>query len=90
MWVPAEVLRVADGTSDKASERCIKMLPAGAVLLKWPEDKDRGEKEHMSWMVLIPKKWNRPVQNGWRYDPRDVPHAATAAPSPAAERPMRC
>ena len=26
---------VADGTSDKASERCKKMLPAGAVLVKW-------------------------------------------------------
>ena len=26
---------VADGTSDKASERCKKMLPAGAGLVKW-------------------------------------------------------
>ena len=35
IWSPCEVVKVADGTSDKASERCKKMLPAGAGLVKW-------------------------------------------------------
>ena len=43
MWCSAEVVKVADGFSDKASSRCKKPLQAGAVLLKWPEDKDRDE-----------------------------------------------
>ena len=34
---------MADGTSDKASEKYKKMLPAGMVLIKWPEDVERGE-----------------------------------------------
>ena len=73
IWSPGEVVRVADGTSDMASERCRKMLPAGMVLLKWPEDADRKEKETQSWKVLLPNKFNKQVHYGWRYDPRDVP-----------------
>ena len=38
------------------------MLPAGAVLVKWPADADRKEKETMSWDVLIPNKWNKATQ----------------------------
>ena len=81
IWSPGEVLRVADGTSDKASERCRKMLPAGMVLLKWAEDADRKEKETQSWKVLLPQKFNKQVQYAWRYDPRDVPQVA---PEPEA------
>ena len=77
MWCPAEVLQVADGLSDKASARCTKMLPAGAVLIKWPADADRGEKETVQWKVLIPNKFNSQAQNAWRIDPRDL---ATARP----------
>jgi len=76
IWSPGEVVRVADGTSDMASERCRKMLPAGMVLLKWPEDADRKEKETQSWKVLLPNKFNKQVHYGWRYDPRDVPGVA--------------
>ena len=52
------------------------MLPAGMVLLKWPEDADRKEKETQSWKVLLPNKFNKQVHYGWRYDPRDVPRVA--------------
>ena len=78
MWCWGEVVRVADGVSDKASARCKKLLPAGAVLMKWPEDKDRNEKESMSWVVLLPSKWNKDYHNAWRYDPRDVPRPEVA------------
>ena len=70
-----------------------KMLPAGAVLLRWPADEDRGEKETLSWKVLIPKKWNKTTQYGWRYDPRDVPRkapAAAPAAAPEAAAQVRC
>ena len=73
MWCWGEVVQVADGLSDKASERCRKLLPAGAVLMKWPADPDRKEKESLSWVVLLPSKWNKDGQNAWRFDPRDVP-----------------
>ena len=53
------------------------MLPAGAVLVKWPADADRGEKETVQWKVLIPNKFNSQAQNAWRVDPRDL---ATARP----------
>ena len=90
IWSPCEVVKVADGTSDKASERCKKMLPAGAVLVKWAEDKDREEKETLGWKVLLPKKFNKHTQYGWRYDPRDVPRAAPAPPvAPGAAAPAR-
>ena len=93
IWAPGQVDRVADGTSDKASERCKKMLPAGAVLIRWPADADRKEKESMSWQVLLPKKWNKTTQYGWRYDPRDVPRkapAAAPAAAPEAAAQVRC
>ena len=89
IWSPCEVVKVADGTSDKASERCKKMLPAGAVLVKWAEDKDREEKETLGWKVLLPKKFNKHTQYGWRYDPRDVPRAAPAPVAPGAGAPAR-
>ena len=48
-----------------------------------PKDKDREEKESLSWMVLLPNKWNKDGQNAWRFDPCDLPLAAVPA-APAA------
>ena len=62
IWVDCEVVKIADGLSDKVSERCKKMLPAGAVLVKWPADNDRGEKESLRWRVIIPNKFKRIVR----------------------------
>ena len=79
IWSPCEVVKVADGTSDKASERCKKMLPAGAVLVKWAEDKDREEKETLGWKVLLPKKFNKQQIYSWRLAPCEF--SACAAPT---------
>ena len=65
-------MQIADGETDKASERCKNLLPAGAVRIKWPEDQDYGEKESFGWIVLHPNKWNRDVQNAWRWDPSEL------------------
>ena len=56
----------------------------GRPLQRDTEDDDRGEKETLSWKVLIPKKWNKTTQYGWRYDPRDVARTTPAAAPEAA------
>eukprot|EP00965_Chrysotila_dentata_P232004 6198706-Pleurochrysis_carterae.AAC.2 len=47
-----EVVSVADGTSDKRSERARTLLPAGALKLKWPEDVERDENKSFTWTIL--------------------------------------
>ena len=37
-----------------------------------PKDKDREEKESLSWMVLLPNKWSKDGQNAWRFDPCEL------------------
>ena len=72
IWCSGEVVQVADGVSDKASERHKKLLPAGAVRMKYPEDPEYAEGESFAWQVLHPAKWNRDVQYGWRWDPCEL------------------
>eukprot|EP00965_Chrysotila_dentata_P066503 2201731-Pleurochrysis_carterae.AAC.1 len=69
MWCEGEIVRVADGISDKRSERARNLLPAGALQIKWPEDTEREEPESFAWMSLHPNKWNRDVQYAWRWAP---------------------
>eukprot|EP00965_Chrysotila_dentata_P008310 271403-Pleurochrysis_carterae.AAC.1 len=45
MWCEGDVANVADGTSDKKSERARTLLAAGAIQFKWPEDAERDEPE---------------------------------------------
>ena len=72
IWCSGEVVQVADGVSDKESARHKKLLPAGAVRIKYPEDPEYAESEHYAWQVLHPSKWNRDVQYGWRWDPCEL------------------
>jgi hypothetical protein len=83
MWCPCKVLRVADGESDKGSHgkgessRASKLLPAGALLVEWEPDPERGEENAtVMWLVLHPDKWSGQGYSGhlaWRWDPRDMP-----------------
>ena len=52
IWCVGTVVQVANGTTDKASPRCKKMLDAGAVCIKWPADKDYDEGESYTWSIL--------------------------------------
>lgn len=93
IWASGTVKRVADGLTDKASTRCSKILPAGALLWAWDEDKAWGEVAGEKWMVLLPAKWNRHVQYAWRYDPCELApqgRAGAAAPPPRAPRVDLC
>ena len=49
------------------------MLPAGALLWAWDADPEFDERAGEQWLILLPKKWNKHVHYGWRYDPRDLP-----------------
>ena len=62
IWASSKVKRVADGLTDKRSERAKKILPAGALLWAWEADRDYNEAAGEQWLVLLPEKWNRHVQ----------------------------
>ena len=70
--------RVADGENDKGrhgqpeSSRARKILPAGAVLVTWDPDEDRGEAETVMWLVLHPDKWNGQGHLAWRWHPDEL------------------
>eukprot|EP00965_Chrysotila_dentata_P025294 840418-Pleurochrysis_carterae.AAC.1 len=56
MWCEGEVVSVADGTSDKKSQRARTLLSAGAIRFKWPADEAREEEESFTWTILHPQK----------------------------------
>ena len=79
--------RVADGLTDKKSKKAQKILPAGALLWAWDADPDYDEVAGEEWLVLLPKKWNKHVQNAWRYDPCEL---VAPRPPPSAPRIDEC
>ena len=71
--------RLADGTSDagnhgKAEQaRAKKILPAGAMLVEWEPDPERGEEEaSVMWLVLHPERWNADGHLAWRWHPHEL------------------
>ena len=80
IWATGRVTRVADGLTDKRSQRAKNLLPGGAVLWAWDADLEFGEVAGEKWLVLLPNKWNPPKATvyGWRWDPRELSPAAAA------------
>ena len=60
-------MQVANGTSDKETARCHKLLAAGAVRIRWPADADYNERESFSWHILEEDRWREQKRMGWRY-----------------------
>ena len=62
------------GSHGKAeSDRARKILPAGALLVEWEPDHDRGEeKATVMWLVLSPDKWNKDSHLAWRWHPAEL------------------
>ena len=93
IWSPGRVSRVANGLSDKRSPRARKILPAGALLWAWEPDAEFGEQAGEQWLILLPNKWNRHIQYGWRFDPiqlrEDAERASAAAASALPQRRVR-
>ena len=75
-------MRVADGVKDRKTPNG-KVLPAGAVLWAWEADAEYEEEAGQEWLFLLPGKWNRHVQYGWRMDPCEL------EPQGAQRRPPR-
>ncbi|KAL1508786.1 hypothetical protein AB1Y20_004881 [Prymnesium parvum] len=69
IWCEAEgeVVMIANGTTDKESPTCRKLLKVGAVRVKWPADKDRDEEESYTWCILTEANWNKEAVLGWRF-----------------------
>ncbi|KAL1525764.1 hypothetical protein AB1Y20_020607 [Prymnesium parvum] len=67
IWCEGEVVQAADGETDKKSQRCRKVLPAGALRIKWPADISFDEDESYAWCRLNPKNFNKDVHLGWRF-----------------------
>lgn len=59
--------QVADGQTDKKSSCAKKILPAGAVRIKWPQDVEFDEEESFVWSILNPNNFNKDVHLGWRF-----------------------
>lgn len=59
--------QAADGEHDKRTPRCRKVLPAGALRIKWPADVEFDEDESFVWSILHPKAFNKDVHLGWRF-----------------------
>ena len=78
--------RVADGLTDKRSQRATKLLPAGMLLWEWDADPEFGEVAGERWLALLPKKWNKQVQYAWRFDPCELGIAGTSKSPPRAPR----
>jgi hypothetical protein len=83
------VRRVADGLRDKRSARAQKLLPAGALLWAWDADPEYGEEAGEEWLVLLPKKWNKHLQYGWRFDACELRAQGAQGAQGGAERPVR-
>ena len=72
IWASGRVVQVADGLTNKRTKAARKVLPAGALLWAWDADPEFDERAGEQWLILLPKKWNKHVHYGWRYDPRDL------------------
>ena len=83
IWASGTVKRVADGLSDRRGKKG-SILPAGALLWAWDEDKEYDEKAGERWLVLLPAKYNKQVQYAWRFDPCELVPEGAPTPPPRA------
>ena len=67
IWCEGEVVQVANGSTDTEGPRCIKLLEAGAVRIKFKADAAFEEKEQYTWSILRACNWNAEAVLGWRY-----------------------
>eukprot|EP00965_Chrysotila_dentata_P159841 5280153-Pleurochrysis_carterae.AAC.1 len=68
IWCEAVVEKVADGTSDTRSERAYKLFAFESAAA----DPHRDEPESFTWTILHPQKWDKDVQNAWRWAPCEL------------------
>jgi hypothetical protein len=82
-----EVTQVADGkTMRKTKNKNSPLVEAGAVRVRWPEDKERNEPETFSWHVLQASDWNADAHLGWRFTKAELAKRSEAAEAAARKQ----
>lgn len=79
VWAEGRVARVADGLSDKRSQRAKVVLPAGMVLWAWDADPEFEEPAGEKWLALLPQKFNQQQVYGWRLAASEFSTSGAAA-----------
>ena len=84
MWCEGQVVLIANGTThleNPESARCKTLAKAGAVRIRWPEDKARGEPEHFTWSILQDVDFNprKDRHLAWRLSAKELEKCAEAA-----------
>lgn len=72
IWCTGVVVEVADGKTTKAKPKAKKLLPWGAVRIKWEADSEFDEDESLTWSILKAEDWNKEVCLGWRYSAAEL------------------
>ena len=76
IWSEGEVVEVATAVESRLPAKIRKELGEHpqfrAVRIRWPADKDFGEKETFSWSVFCPDDWCETKHLGWRYAPCEL------------------
>eukprot|EP00965_Chrysotila_dentata_P247919 6208040-Pleurochrysis_carterae.AAC.1 len=84
-WGKGQVVRVIDDASDKLSAKARILLPAGSIYCKWhnkwPVDPERDVPYSSTWTVLHPAKWNKDVENAWRWASCELERVEGCRPS---------
>ena len=90
IWCEGEVMGIANGTTDKEGDgaTCKKIAKAGAVRMRWPEDKEREvpEPEHFTWCILTDANWNEEAVTGWRFSASELKKRRAAGGAPKQRR----
>jgi len=89
IWCEGEVVQATDGETDKMSARCKKVLPAGALRIKWPADVDFDEDESFVWSMLQPKSFNKDVHLGWRFAASELKKMEKEGKSKTCQQPHK-
>lgn len=75
-------MQVADEQKDRVTGRYRKILPTGAIQIKWAADAANEERETFVRSILKPAAFNKDVHLGWRFVVSELMHmkdAKTAA-----------
>ena len=93
IWCTGTVTHLANGTTTTTNPdnvKCKKLADAGAVRIRWPEDRDREvpEPESFTWHILQEANWNPPRDThlAWRFTAAELKKRVEAAEAERARK----
>ena len=91
IWCEGEVTQVANGTTDKSAPQSTNKLAKGALRIRWPEDKERKEKQSYSWHMFQDEDWygrtRKEAHLSWRFTADELRKRAERAEAAAGAQP---